>query len=431
MVDPAEMTDEQLIEHKRQQRRAKKLLLEQQAKVASASSRSLNRAILPLSSSNSSAPRRKFTLMTYNILAQCLIRRNMYPTSGNNLRWKARRPLLLKEFEHYRPDILCLQEVDQWEDVYAHELRALGYEAVYSRGAKKLHGCCIAWRQELFEKRDEKALHYDDLTTEIPKTRNTGNIAQLVALRFRSEKASLGKTDKETFGREAGEEGVIVGTTHLYWRPGTHYERLRQATLLLEGAMDFGRDMSYPIFLCGDFNMSPADPAYWSLTKAPLQPQHLAMLNESRHVLPPSSSDSEDDDEGLDEAEDAEADHILNDNAHQAQLDASLMTVPDLLERVAALPRCNSAYNQYSSVDGSRSSALGEPIHSVYTHFFKALLDYIFVVEPQQGKPEDEWRATALLKMPEEEELQPALPNEEFASDHISMMAEFGLFTKE
>lgn len=45
---------------------------------------------MPISSRNAA----RFTLMTYNILAQSLVRRKLFPTSGESLKWKNRQWVL-------------------------------------------------------------------------------------------------------------------------------------------------------------------------------------------------------------------------------------------------------------------------------------------------------------------------------------------------
>lgn len=65
--------------------------------------------------------------MSYNILAQTLIRREIYPTNGKILKWSVRSQILLDELKHYNADIMCLQEVDkvQYEGFWVSQLEKL------------------------------------------------------------------------------------------------------------------------------------------------------------------------------------------------------------------------------------------------------------------------------------------------------------------
>lgn len=49
------------------------------------------------------------SIMTYNVLAQSLVRRSIFPTNGEALKWKNRSTVLANEIEYYSPDVLCLQ----------------------------------------------------------------------------------------------------------------------------------------------------------------------------------------------------------------------------------------------------------------------------------------------------------------------------------
>ena len=51
-------------------------------------------------------------IMTYNLLAQALIRRKLFPDNGDILKWHKRSKVLFQELRDYDCDILFLKEVD-------------------------------------------------------------------------------------------------------------------------------------------------------------------------------------------------------------------------------------------------------------------------------------------------------------------------------
>lgn len=58
----------------------------------------------------------QFTVMTYNLLAQCLVRRKLFPTSGEALKWKNRRgQLLVSQFQrsqdNLHPAVLTIDNI--------------------------------------------------------------------------------------------------------------------------------------------------------------------------------------------------------------------------------------------------------------------------------------------------------------------------------
>ena len=101
-------------------------------------------------------------IMSYNVLAQTLIRREIYPTNGKILKWSVRSQILLDELKHYNADILCLQEVDkvQYTSFWSSQFEKLGYGSKFYRYNTKNHGCVIVFRQLLF---DCKTSHLSNL----------------------------------------------------------------------------------------------------------------------------------------------------------------------------------------------------------------------------------------------------------------------------
>ncbi|KAF8001162.1 hypothetical protein HF325_004951 [Metschnikowia pulcherrima] len=94
----------------------------------------------------------KISVMTYNTLAQALVNRKRYPTSGTALRWANRSKVIFEEITDYSPDILCLQEVDTstWDREWAPKLKQLGYQATFHASRQKKHGIAIAYKFSKF-----------------------------------------------------------------------------------------------------------------------------------------------------------------------------------------------------------------------------------------------------------------------------------------
>ncbi|KAG0212975.1 hypothetical protein BGX28_005216 [Mortierella sp. GBA30] len=228
----------------------------------------------------------RFLFMTYNLLAQALVRRDMFPhASQKALRWKFRKQNLLQEFLSFNADLACLQEVDFWEEVYLPALTKAGYETSYYKNENKKHGCAIVWRKSRFEKVDQMMLEYDDLGQ---PTFTTGNVGLMVGLRPLQQKspenpdpnADMVLADKNEEDEDEGDDldtteeedadirgGILVATTHLFWRPDGSYERLRQASVLLEKIHEWNKHLNFTVLLGGDFNTTPRDAAYRAMTR--------------------------------------------------------------------------------------------------------------------------------------------------------------------
>lgn len=182
-------------------------------------------------------------IMSWNMLAQALIRRELFP--GSDFLKKDRIPALMQEVLQVGADIVCLQEVDRIED-HSPAL-AQDHDFVYHIGyPDKPHGVAIAWKRSRFDKVGQHAGRLDEsplfppplsvsatLTTpydlgsatqeaesptrqELGLSRSTRNVFSLVALKFKDR-----------------EGGIIIATTHLFWHPTAAYERARQTGILL------------------------------------------------------------------------------------------------------------------------------------------------------------------------------------------------------
>jgi RNA exonuclease NGL2 len=107
---------------------------------------------------------------------------------------------------HYSPTVACLQEVDRIE-YHGPILRDAGYDFAYQKGySAKLHGLCIAWKADIFDKAAEKFVKLDDATfergedissddsTRLSKrtgcSRVTRNLGLFVALKFKQDRST-------------------------------------------------------------------------------------------------------------------------------------------------------------------------------------------------------------------------------------------------
>ncbi|XP_062558710.1 protein angel homolog 2 isoform X2 [Armigeres subalbatus] len=222
-----------------------------------------------------SAPRRspedfQFTLMCYNILAQELLEmhEDLYDRHDQvTLSWPHRYDRLLSEINMVRPDILCLQELqDNHKDQFSSGLANFKYEMIFKkRTGDKTDGCAIYYRRDLFELMD-----YHDVEYYQPgvKRLNRENVAIIAKFRVKSNPNQC----------------LVVATTHLLYNPRRQDIRLAQVQVLLAeldrlaflGRMENGTPKYASVILCGDFNLQPYTAPYVLLTTGFLQYEHLS-----------------------------------------------------------------------------------------------------------------------------------------------------------
>lgn len=199
-------------------------------------------------------------IMTYNALAQCLIRRKLFPENGNALKWKWRGKVLANEISYYKPDIVCMQEIDadKVDSFWKPELAKIGLETRFMTFEGKRHGNIIAFNDRLFSFVVEKLVNYDEIETPgAEKQFNTRNTGMLIALKAK--------------GYE--DYGIVLGTSHMFWHPMGSFERTRQLAVFVDKATEFKTKFPdhWPVLLAGDYNSECFDTPYLCASTHPLQ----------------------------------------------------------------------------------------------------------------------------------------------------------------
>jgi len=98
----------------------------------------------------------KFTILSYNVLAQSLLEEHKYLYKHCDyrvLQWEKRAKRILREVKDTAADILCLQEVefDAFNNFFQPQLSILGFEGVFKkRTGDKTDGCAIFYRKSKF-----------------------------------------------------------------------------------------------------------------------------------------------------------------------------------------------------------------------------------------------------------------------------------------
>lgn len=401
---------------------------------------------------HASAGERRVRVVSWNMLAQSLVRRELFPGS-DCLKLRTRLPGIVAEMTETDWDIGCFQEVDSLEDI-ASPLTQAGYDYVYERGYKeKKHGLMIAWRRGTQARTSfgapvaQTVVRLDDamLTQHTSSlTRITRNIMMVVALPFAS-----------------GDGGVLVATAHLFWHPRYAFERARQATVMMQelNALRRGQEAwaSWPVVLAGDLNDQPHSSTYSLLTGqaerfrdrmcADLMPSRVVhtSVDESRgqRTLHYASTVTEMGDE----------DRVLG--RHRAPEESELCTPDDLMQ----LAQLTSSRKYFQSAYGSAYEQLAphaeffcdrgtaperydqtespkptdprqleshEPKWTLHSTLFRLSLDYILVA-PRLDDPNYPV-ITALLPLHPEHVLQPGIPRQKVcSSDHVMLGAEVAL----
>jgi RNA exonuclease NGL2 len=203
---------------------------------------------------------------------------------------------------------------------------------------------------------------------------------------------------------------------------------------------DSGHD-DWPCIINGDFNFAPDDPTYSLLVGDPLLPAQVDALAASRvvHVtvdpdVPPTTAVAPAEEKEGDDVLANHPDRIIT-NARPAIPSDGLLTIDELVDLYATPVR--SAYEEgltkhrasnsdvvtfgnHVPFESSRRGA-NEPEWTSYTHYWKTVLDYIFILDGSNSCT----AVTGFAQPHRTEELEPGLPRKGVCgSDHISLSAE-------
>lgn len=194
------------------------------------------------------------SVMTYNILAQSnVIDDGQY---GYTPKWALELPYrmrnLFTELTTYLPDIICLQESDQSEEIKS-VMSKHGYSSeFFQRGGKFLDGCQCLYQQSKFELIHVENIRLNQLVSECVVNKREfrkWNVAQLLIFQ------ALETPNKQLF---------CVGNTHLHWDPSLEHVKVAQAHYVMHQIDELKSKfrVDFPIILCGDFNSKPNSRVY-------------------------------------------------------------------------------------------------------------------------------------------------------------------------
>jgi CCR4-NOT transcription complex subunit 6 len=229
----------------------------------------------------------KLTLATWNVLADCYskaVRKGSGSTCKNEddfkaiLNWSSRLKHINRCLTECTADIICLQEVDHYEDSFKINLVDIGYQMVYLKRPLKDDGCLIAFKSSKFSLVGTSEINLDDLVI-INTGKKTGSTSrnkfakQNVALMVQLQCLSTSQL-------------INVCTCHIHWNPNLLDVKLAQVKYILSQLYQYRilsllkyklntshqnphSDLSIkpiPIIFTGDFNSMPHDFIYNTVT---------------------------------------------------------------------------------------------------------------------------------------------------------------------
>ncbi|NXB81064.1 ANGE1 protein, partial [Donacobius atricapilla] len=200
----------------------------------------------------------EFRVMSYNILAQDLVEQGLdlyVHCHPDILNWNYRLPNLLQEIQHWDPDVLCLQEVQEnhyWEQLEP-TFKEMGFACFYKRRTgTKTDGCAVCYKHSRFQLISLSPIEYFRPGLDVLNRDNVGLVLLLQPVL--PEGPDLQAVSP-----------LCVANTHVLFNPRRGDIKLAQVALLLAEIDKIARTNEgsyYPVILCGDLNSVPDSPLY-------------------------------------------------------------------------------------------------------------------------------------------------------------------------
>jgi mRNA deadenylase 3'-5' endonuclease subunit Ccr4 len=183
------------------------------------------------------------------------------------LLWLTDTALCCSEILSYDADIMCLQEVDEYDDWWAAELAVAGYDSIYATSAapdsasvaKEVdEGLVTAFRKATFQLFRSTEVHLNALCA-------TVNDANLAA-RAKQDKIAL-LVGLQPWEASKLPSALCVVNTQLAAGATPELERVRvlQTEYLCRQLAVFNADFQLPIVLAGTFNATPSSDVYHTI----------------------------------------------------------------------------------------------------------------------------------------------------------------------
>jgi len=246
---------------------------------------------------------RTITVLSYNTLSQQKAKGLSY-AGGSVTNWLSRRQILLREIFSMDADIICLQEVDDFDDWWRPQLSSAGYDSLFKKRSEHLRprqevrwnlfalssvlvvltpflltlaltlttntninqGVVIAYKRDSFQMFRSDYLELNDAVTDDIEDRNLAarSITDHCAVMMQLQPWEM--CDDPT--------GVLVCCAMFEEREDLESVRMLQGKYLAHKIEKFNSDFHLPVVLCGSFNCDPGGLLYETLTtgRLPVDP---------------------------------------------------------------------------------------------------------------------------------------------------------------
>lgn len=349
----------------------------------------------------------KFVVVSYNILGveNALKHPDLYDkVPPKFLKWERRKKLIREEMSSYNASILCLQEVDHFDDL-DDLLQMDGFRGVYkARTGDANDGCAIFWKEKLFT-----LLHQENIEFQNFGLRH--NVAQLCVLKM--NQSLLESAEESSLSMVSQNQSLVVGNIHVLFNPNRGDIKLGQIRLFLEKAYKLSQEWGgIPVLLAGDLNSSPNSALYQFLASSELDVRQ----HDRRHISGQFAKCR-----NIEfQKRNSTSDWISISRPLLYQWTDVELRLATGCEGLTELQHQLNLCSAYFGIPGSHRTRdnLGEPLATSYHSKFMGTVDYIWHTEELVPVRVLETLPVNILRR------NGGLPSERWGSDHLALVCE-------
>ncbi|XP_068660272.1 carbon catabolite repressor protein 4 homolog 3-like isoform X2 [Aristolochia californica] len=340
-----------------------------------------------------SSPQDRFLICSYNILGDCNASKHtdLYSRKPSDLmRWDERKRLIFEELRNWGADMVCLQEVDRYDDLLNY-MKKGGYAGSYKRRTGvAMDGCAMFWKHKLFRLLEGTCIEFQGFGLR-------DNVAQLFVFEMNKDDSTI----------------VVVGNIHVLFNPNRGDIKLAQIRLFLQKAHALSAKWGgVPVLLAGDFNSTPQSAIYKFLSSSKLN----LKLHDRRHLSGQSSCHP--------------AQFFIKQRQPYVNRFLNYCWTEEELITASGDSKCTTLKHplklcsSYAKTNRRTRGPKGEPLATSYHSKFLGTVDYLWYSDglvPQRVL--DTLPIDVLLRTG-------GLPTQELGSDHLALVCEFAFTQK-
>ncbi|CAC5390855.1 unnamed protein product [Mytilus coruscus] len=209
----------------------------------------------PSFKAESSDSSKQFTVVSYNILAQCHLERNDYSfTPSEFLSLEKRHQKMMSEFQYLDADVVCLQEVEPkyFEQLLQPAMLSLGYSGIMKKRTQE---------------------YFDEGKMEVPDIQHFGKNKY-------TSLATLANKEVEDASLDTGVKAAVQ----------KYLEKPDVISCAIKALLNLAESDSNPHILCGDFNSEATSPGYQLVLEGFLSDDMIDQLQSIENVDMPDGT---------------------------------------------------------------------------------------------------------------------------------------------